>query len=187
MKLLLPLVAITLLSACAGNAQVNYYQVSMPLAAATAVSETQGTLPLQLQPVKVANYLNGAGLVMQRSEVELVVASRNLWADALDQQLYRLLAEQIRARLPGIPVATATDPAAIRLHLTIDRFHAQANGNAVISGFYSLDAPKGRITQSFSYQRPLDADGYPALVRALSHSWQQLVSDLIVHIEQQYL
>ncbi len=189
MKVLLPLVMILLLGACATPASVSYYQLTMPVPVpdAAAAEPSAKRQQLQLQPIKVANYLNGAGLVMQRSEVELVVASRNLWADALDQQLYRLLAEQIRARLPSVQLAMANDPATVRLQLSIDRFHAQANGVAIISGYYSLESGNGRTTQAFSYQQPQAADGYPALVNALSQGWQQLVSDLIFSIEQQYL
>lgn len=187
MKVLLPLMIMLLLGACATPAPVSYYQLTMPVSETSTSDNTPKRHLLQLQPIKVANYLNGAGLVMQRSEVELVVASRHLWADALDQQLYRLLAEQIRARLPGMELAMASDAATVRIQLTIDRFHAQADGVAIISGYYSLESGKDRTTQAFSYQQPLAADGYPALVSALSQGWQQLVSDLILAIEQQYL
>ena len=93
MKLLLSFIIIIGLVGCSSPQPVNYYQLTMPLPDNIASDrETAMTYQLQLAPVKVANFLNGAGLVMQRSDVELLIASRHLWADALDQQLYRLLA-----------------------------------------------------------------------------------------------
>ncbi|MAD77354.1 MAG: hypothetical protein CML20_21715 [Rheinheimera sp.] len=176
------------LVACSSPPPVSYYQLSAPQP--PRLNPEQRQIPeqsLHLQPVLVANYLNGAGLVMQRSEVELVIASRHLWADALDQQMYRLLAEQLQARIPALqlsPVSIASD---MRLQLTVDRFHAQNDGVAVISGYYTLLSGDKRATQRFSYQQPLTADGYPAMVSALSAGWQQLVDDLVEDLRQQHL
>ena len=79
MKLLLSLIMIASLYACASPSLVSYYQLTMPLAAeAEPKPQPMQKQQLQLQPIKVANYLNGAGLVMQSSEVELVISSRHL-------------------------------------------------------------------------------------------------------------
>jgi hypothetical protein len=75
----------------------------------------------------------------------------------------------------------------MQLQLNIDRFHAQDNGVTVISGYYTLQIKNKLVTKTFSYQQPLREDGYPAMVSALSTSWQQLVDQLIVDITQQYL
>ncbi|SNY53374.1 hypothetical protein SAMN06297280_2391 [Arsukibacterium tuosuense] len=188
MKLLSLIVFFIGLSACSSAPPVTYYQLTMPVPEQTnSVAQSVAKTQLQLQPVKVANYLNGAGLVMERSDVELVIASRNLWADALDQQLYRLLAEQLQARLPAFQLAPASGAGDLQLQLTVDRFHAQANGVAIISGHYTLGSGGKHATQAFSYQQPLTADGYPALVNALSLGWQQVITGLITDINQQDL
>lgn len=188
MRLLLSMVFCIGLVACSSQAPVSYYQLSMPMPEQVNPQERPvAERRLQLQSVKVANYLNGAGLVMQRSDVELIIARRHLWADALDQQLYRLLAEQLQARLQTFQLAPANGSNDMQLQLTIDRFHAQANGVAIISGQYTLSSAGSRSTRAFSYQQPLVADGYPALVNALSSGWQQLVTELIADIESQDL
>ena len=188
MKLLLTMLIVIGLVACSGPPPVSYYQLSTSQSPrANPAERLQPEYSLHLQPVMVANYLNGAGLVMQRSDVELVIASRHLWADALDQQMYRLLAEQLQARLPVVQLTPVSNAADMRLQLIIDRFHAQDNGVAVISGYYTLLSGDNRATRSFSYQQPLTADGYPAMVSALSAGWQQLVDDLMLDLKQQYL
>ena len=188
MKFLVLIVIFIGISACSSPTPVSYYQLTMAIPQqANPPEPSVAKTHLQLQPVKVANYLNGAGLVMARSDVELVIANRHLWADALDQQLYRLLAEQLQARLPAFQLAPASGADDLRLQLTIDRFHAQANGVAIISGHYSLSSGNHRANHAFNYQQPLQADGYPALVSALSTGWQRLVTELIADIEQQDL
>ncbi|MDX1538279.1 membrane integrity-associated transporter subunit PqiC [Arsukibacterium sp.] len=190
MKLLISLAIVFAigLTACSSPPPVSYYQLAIPMPARPDRAEqVQPTRTLQLQPVRVANYLNGSGLVMQRSDVELLIASRHLWADALDQQLYRLLAEQLQARLPAFQLVRGHSAADRQLQLTIDRFHAQANGVAIISGYYTLGAGSEQTSHAFSYQQPLTADGYPALVSALSTGLQQLISELITDINQRDL
>lgn len=188
MKLLLSFVVLICLGACSSPSPVSYYQLAAPPPNKLNTQQQQAAkYRLQLQPVKVANYLNGAGLVMQRSDVELIIASRHLWADALDQQLYRLLAEQLQTRLPAYQLTQVSAADDVRLQLIIDRFHALENGVAIISGHYILSTGSARTTHPFSYQQPLAADGYPALVSALSAGWQQLLIDLIADIEQQHL
>ncbi|WP_372625904.1 membrane integrity-associated transporter subunit PqiC [Arsukibacterium sp.] len=187
MKLVLTMLLVGGLVACSSPPPVSYYQLSAPPPVLNPDQRQMPQYSLHLQPVMVANYLNGAGLVMQRSEVELVIASRHLWADALDQQMYRLLAEQLQARMPALQLSPVSIAADIRLQLTVDRFHAQDDGMAVITGFYTLISGDKRASHSFSYRQPLTADGYPAMVSALSKGWQQLVDDLIAQLSQQHL
>ncbi|MDX1678585.1 membrane integrity-associated transporter subunit PqiC [Arsukibacterium sp.] len=187
-KLALLFAVILGITACSSPPPVSYYQLAVPMPAQAEPQPQPGTTKtLQLQPVRVANYLNGAGLVMQRSDVELLIASRHLWADALDQQLYRLLAEQLPPRLPAFQLFQGQGSADLKLQLTVDRFYAQANGVAIISGYYTLSSESEQTRHRFSYQQPLTADGYPALVSALSLGWQQLVDELIAQISQQDL
>ncbi|MBV2128289.1 PqiC family protein [Arsukibacterium indicum] len=188
MKLILMLAICIGVTACSSPAPVRYYQLAIPLPEqAEKAQQTAQLKALYLQPVRVANYLNGAGLVMQRSDVELIIASRHLWADALDKQLYRLVGEHLHARLPAFQRVTAGTANGLSLQLTIDRFYAQANGVAIISGHYTLSSGDEQFSRAFSYQQPLAADGYPALVSALSAGGQQLINALIADIQQKDL
>ena len=165
-----------LLAACSSQpVQIAYYQLA-PLPAVTA---TVQPLPaLQIQPLRVASYLNGSGLVLQQSAVEYQIARQHLWADALQQQMQRQLTQYLLLALPQQPLATGSAPAARQLWLEIDRFNADAAGQAVLSGRYRLSSAEREHYQPFEYQVALTADGYPAMVAALSEAWQQLLQDL---------
>ncbi len=165
-----------LLVGCSSPAsEIRYYQLATQ--AATAIDTTQKP-PLAIAPISVASYLNGSGLVLQQSAVEFSIARQHLWADALELQLQRQLTEYLLLALPKQPLAALNTPGARTLQVEIDRFYASENGQATVSGRYSLSGQRGRTTVPFSYQVALAADGYPAMVQALSIGWQQLLQEL---------
>ena len=80
------LAAAVLLGACASPVTLNYYQLP---AVTTESTHSDAAAALYVAPVQVASYLNGRGLVLQLSEVELNVARQHLWAEPLDAQVQR--------------------------------------------------------------------------------------------------
>lgn len=165
------------LAGCSSPASdIRYYQL---VAQAPITSDTTLQQPLIIAPIKVASYLNGSGLVLQQSAVEFSIARQHLWADALEQQLQRQLTEYLLLALPKQPLAAFNTAGARTLQLEIDRFYASENGQAVVSGRYTVSDLTTGTTVPFSYQVALAADGYPAMVQALSQGWQQLLQELV--------
>ncbi len=176
MKLLSVFLCTVLLSGCssAPTNQVRYYQLALtePLA-----ELSQAPITLQLKQVQVAPFLNGTGLVLRQSAVELNIARQHLWAEPLELQLNRVLQQQLRAALPAIQFQQL--PAgSLSLSIQLSQFYATEQGEAVISGFYQLGHDAAPKAQAFSYRQPLPEHGYAAMVQALSLAWQQLVTDL---------
>ena len=93
MKMLVVMLS-ALLVACSSAPPVNYYQLPTPAAAAV---KPEASKRLFVEPVQVASYLNGRGVVLQVSAVELIMARQHLWAEPLEQQLQR----QLRLHLAG--------------------------------------------------------------------------------------
>lgn len=165
-----------LVAGCSSPAtDIRYYQL---VATAPAAIDSQTQPPLIIAPIRVASYLNGSGLVLQQSAVEFNIARQHLWADALEQQLQRQLTEYLLLALPKQPLAAFNTAGARTLQLEIDRFYASENGQAVLSGRYTLSEATNSKTVPFSYQVALAADGYPAMVQALSQGWHQLLQEL---------
>ena len=82
------MVGALLLTACSSGVEnKSYYQ--LPLAAQNGVQSTasQGNRLLWVEQVAVPDYLAGNGVVYQTSDVKYVIATNNLWASPLDQQL----------------------------------------------------------------------------------------------------
>lgn len=176
MKTLFILLGLVWLSAC-GSAPTSivYYQLAP---ATELVSDTTKSGSLYLAPIRVAPYLNGSGLVVQQSEVAFAVSRQHLWVDALQQQLQRQLIDYRLRRFPAQALVLQPTKGVASLQIEIDRFYADPNGMAQLSGHYRYSLADIMQTRAFHYQVPLTAEGYPAMVAALSQAWWQLLADL---------
>lgn len=181
MKLIIIVIFMLVVGGCSSpTTQIHYYQLA-PLAIDSYENDT--TSPLALAPVRVAGYLNGSGLVIRQSAVEFAIARQHLWADALELQLQRQLSEFFLRALPAQPLVPLNTSDSRTLQLDIDRFYTDEKGIALLSGRYTLVSSQGVITtEAFSYQQPLAADGYAAMVQALSLAWHQLLHDLALKV-----
>ena len=100
---IITLAVIMLLTACSSAPDINYYQLPPVVSQATAAQEQQRLL--FVEPVQVATVLNGRGIVMQLSEVELVMARQHVWAEPLAAQLQRQVRDRILAHNPAYKAA----------------------------------------------------------------------------------
>lgn len=158
------------LTGCASPSAPSYYQLPLPEAATVNLAEN--AVAVYVAPVQVASYLNGRGLVLATSEVELAIARQHLWAEALDQQLQRQIRQRLQLLRPELSMLMQSQRDAVNLTISVERFYGQADGTALVSGRYSLSGKTG--SNAFQYKVPLQQDGYPALVAAFSQAVQQL-------------
>lgn len=168
--------AVLLVSACSGPAAVSYYQ--LPAMTSTSV-QAKAEKSFYIAPVEVASYLNGRGLVLQLSEIELNMARQHLWAEPVAQQVQRQLRELLASQLPYKAQLNA-NAADIVVSVQLDRFHGTHEGQAVLSGRYQLSQQK--TSEAFSLMVPLTEDGYPALVKALNQGLEQLSQQISLQI-----
>lgn len=174
----IPLLLLLLLGACSSQPDISYYQ----LPAVVAGNAGDNAKPLYIEPVQVAGYLNGRGLVLQVSDVELVMARQHLWAEALDQQLQRQLRDLLATGTAGFSPVLQAGADTPRLTVQLARFHGQPDGYAVISGRFAISSQPG--SQAFTLRVPLANDGYPALVTALAEGLQQLSTLISLQLQQ---
>jgi len=147
---------------------------------------TQASSALRLAPVELAGYLRGDGIVMQTGTNTVEQATRNLWAEDLGTQLYRILRDRLTGRLPGHRVIASgesvTDDLPLRrLQVTVDRFQGRYDGQAVVAGTWRLVNRSGQRLAggSFRQQHALNEDGFDALVRSLEQAWGAAIDDLL--------
>lgn len=174
---------ICFLQGCSSSVtETRYYQ--LPVIQNTAPVQGQMVIEgkLVVEPVQVANYLNGNGVVLQSSDVELTVARQHLWIDALDQQLQRQLLNQLASLLPQYQVSSLYQTDGRRLQVQVERFHGLANGKAVLSGRYNIVTGAEQQQYPFYQEIVLADDGYAALVDALGQGWQQVIKQIAEHL-----
>ena len=178
MKTWLIALATLSISACSSTVDTTYYQ--LPADSSAAANASSSTLTAASQPmlwvqqVTVPDHLAGNGVVYQTSDVKYVIASQNLWASPLDQQLQQTLVTNLSRALPGRLVsATPLSDQHDTLNVNVTGFQGRYDGKAVISGEWVLQHQGRLIKQPFNLILPQQEDGYDALVRTLAAGWQQ--------------
>jgi uncharacterized protein len=183
MRILSVVIMTMVLAACSSSVAVNYYQLSATASTASEQTAKPVRTAIFLQPVQVASYLNSKSIIMQMSAVELVLARQHLWAEPLDQQIQRKLANSLEATNPGdaqgFAIALEANTASVLVTVHVEQFHGTADGLALFKGRYSISKDGGTGQSfNFSYQLPLQADGYSALVLSLSQAVEQLAATI---------
>lgn len=172
-KHLLPLMVCMLLAACASSTTPPERYMLPSEQLSSPPSQPEGTLVLS-QP-RLAHYLDVDGIVMQLDDITLNAAREHLWAEGLERQLERRMRANLSQALPDLRVIRDENvPAeALTLRLNIDQFQGRFDGIAVASGQWQLLNAAGELLEmdNFHSETSLQTDGYPALVRALSESW----------------
>lgn len=185
-RYLLLLTVCVVISACASSVTppARYMLPSEPLA--STPSQPEGTLVLGTP--QLAHYLDVDGIVMQLDDITLNAAREHQWAEGLDRQLERRMRTHLSQALPTLRVVRteSRQPNALSLRLNIDQFQGRFDGVAVASGQWQLLNGEGELLamENFYAETALEQDGYPALVRALSESWEQAAELIANNIRQ---
>ncbi|MGL4861343.1 MAG: membrane integrity-associated transporter subunit PqiC [Enterobacteriaceae bacterium] len=175
------LVSVLLLAACSTQvAQKKYYQLPEVASEQRVALTSDSRQQLQIDRVVLSDYLNGAGIVYQSSDVQYVMANSHLWASPLEQQLRFTLQDSLTALLPGWQVSLQPlQDNPMQLSVRVTGFHGRYDGQAVIRGEWQLTTGQGKIVrQTFNLQLPQSAEGYDVLVKTLAAGWQQEAGDI---------
>lgn len=185
-RLILNVCIVLGLSACSSAVELKYYQLPVP-ASSSENTASKDAVVLIVEPVMVANYLNTNALILQTSQVELHRTQQHQWLEALDQQLNRILVNELQAKLPETSVTPAefavksATPSTQRLLVQIAEFHGTEKGMVILSGRYSWLVDGGVNLRQFRIELPQPEAGYPAMVQTMG----QAVSTLSEQIAEQ--
>lgn len=173
MKKWLVLAAACLLAACSTTENKTYYQ--LPIATGTVQNGASSSQRmLWIEQVSIPDFLAGSGVVYQTSDVQYVIASNNLWASPLDQQLRTSLVSNLSNQLPGWVVSSqplGSDQ--YTLNVSVSGFHGRYDGKVVVSGEWLLNH-QGQLTKRpFHIELAQQQDGYDAMVKTLAQAWSQ--------------
>lgn len=162
------------LTACGSSSEnKTYYQLPMAQSGAQSAT-TQGNRLLWVEQVSIPDYLAGNGVVYQTSDVQYVIASNNLWASPLDQQLRTTLVANLSSQLPGWVVAS--QPLGNNqdtLNVSVTGFHGRYDGRVIVSGEWLLNH-QGQLTKRpFHIELKQQQDGYDEMVKMLAQAWRQ--------------
>ena len=164
------------LAACSSsnNSGKAYYQLPASMQSTNPVVSQGNRQLLWVDQITLADFLSANGMVYQTSDVQYVIATNNLWASPLDQQLRNTLTANLSRALPGWIVASqplGQDQNTLSVNIT--GFHGRYDGKVIVSGEWLLRQKDEIITRPFRIELNQSADGYDAMVKTLAQAWQQ--------------
>lgn len=175
-----------LLTACSTSGdKKSYYQLPSPPQSTVAHSDAHGQHLLWVEQVTVPDYLAGNGVVYQTSDVQYVIATKNLWASPLDQQLRTTLVANLSNGLPGWVVASqplGSDQDT--LNVTVTGFHGRYDGRVIVSGEWLVNHRGQLIKRPFHIELRQQQDGYDEMVKMLAVAWQQEAASIASELKR---
>lgn len=144
---------------------------------------------LAVGPVDLPDYLRRPQIVSREGENRIKVAEFDRWAAPLNEQVERVLAENLGARMPGMVVVNYREQRfkpRYRLSMSVERFERQDGKRVQLAGRWTLaNAETGAVLQTHrdSFDVPLVGDeSYEATVAAQSKALAELadaMSDVV--------
>ena len=176
MTRLLTLLAMALLVACSSQpvAPTQYLLRS-------DLSQASGPLvpsdEFRFRSLVVADYIDQPGVVIETGAGEVRAARGHQWAEPLRRSLKTFLGTEVSARIGQDVLFNTGSDAATAIDVTIDQLHGTESGDAILVAYWRLVSGAGpdRAFQ-FTRDRPLERDGYRALVAAERELLRELAS-----------
>ena len=184
------------LAGCLGgpSAQTNFYMLSplSPSQAGTSAATAEGRIRIGLVTVVVPEYLNRNEIVVNLDNTVYRLAEFNQWAEPLNDNLTRVLEENLTNLLRGdsIDVFLASDssiPADYRLEVDVLRLDGNLGGQvALISQWALLETEEGGLIlmRRSEYQELAADQTVKELVLAQSRMIENLSRDIAAVIKK---
>lgn len=182
-RLLKALMIPLLLGGCFGrSAPVEFYMLEPEhRAGSRAAAESRvPNLPLiAVGPIRIPEYLDRPQIVTAQGRNAYRVDEQHRWAERLDDNLGRVLVKNLEMRVPARQVVANTSdriqPADFRVVVDVLEFHAEPDGQALLSAQWSIRRGNETLAGRTSTFRAAGATGdYGKMVAALNECVNRL-------------
>ena len=184
------------LAGCLGGASAptNFYMLSSlsPTPAKTPGASAEGRIRIGLATVVVPEYLNRNEIVVNLDNTVYQLAEFNQWAEPLNDNLTRVLAENLTNLLQDdtITVFLSSDsslPTDYRLEVDVLRLVGNLGGRVALVVQWALLAAEEDdliLMRRSEYQEPAADNTFKGLVLAKSRAIEKLSQDLAVAVKK---
>lgn len=182
---------------CASSAPSKFYQLN-PAGGQTNVMRDdprQGSMLVSIGPVHIPDYLDRPQIVTRSGRNELNLAEFHRWAGSLENDVNRVLVEDISSLLPAdrffvkrwTPYSESQVPVSYRVELRVDRFEGTLGDSVLLKTQWEiLSKEKGLLLKrETSVSEPVNGSSYDALVAAMSNTLERLsrtIADGIISV-----
>jgi len=140
-----------------------------------------------LSPVRVPHYVDRPQIVTATGKNVYQLSELNRWAEALDHNINRVLAQNLTFLVPAEVVFSNSSNTAervkFRLSVNILEFHVDPRGQAGLKAQWRITRQDGTaLNRQVSYQAPASTTDYSVMVRALNECLDRLSRDLAAEL-----
>ena len=179
-----------LLTGCASSPPMHYYLLDSGNANQAAISSDSQDKVIGIGPVRFPDYLDRPQIVSRSSANELVLSDTHRWAEPLEENFTRILAEHISRTLgtPSVTIEPSRNRTKLDLRISIEvvQFDSDANGDIHLVSYWRAENPDGslQVPQQRSHIQVsgYTTDNYPAIVSAMSKATAQLAAEIAASI-----
>ena len=139
-----------------------------------------------IEPIKLANYLDQPGIVLQTDKNKIQVAHYHRWAEPLGQNIHRYVSQALSDNSTDytfLKHAKFTNQVSdLVLSIDLNQFNGSSTGGAYVAGSWQLRNSKENeliLSDSFYYEKTLSESGYPELVNQLETMLNELCNDIL--------
>ncbi len=149
----------------------------------------QAKLPIALAPVRIPKYADRPQIVSATAQNTYQLSELNRWAEALDENMTRVLMENLSLLVPAEVQLTNTSnlakQAKYRIALSVLEFHVDPKGQAKLNAQWDVTQDGKKLSsQQMSYQSPASTFNYRVMVTALNECLSNLSRDIATSLRQ---
>jgi uncharacterized lipoprotein YmbA len=181
---------VVVLSSCASSPPSKFYQFSAlnGQAAEPGNSSHGGSEVVSIGPVRIPDYLDRPQIVTRSGQNELRLAEFDRWAGSIENDIIRVLAEDISAQLPEdrffvirwTPLLQSQLSSSYRVEMIVSRFDGPLDGAVTLRAQWGLfGRDKNVLVRKESViVEKVNGSGYDAYVDAMSRAIGRLGKEI---------
>jgi uncharacterized lipoprotein YmbA len=165
-----------MLAACSSSPPARFYTLNQiaPVAAPVAAAGS-GAIPVRVEPVVIPAELDRPEMVIHSDPNRVRFADLDRWAAPLDEQIRRVLSDDLAARLPSNAVADPNEPNTHEprrtLSVSISVFDADESCAVTLNASWTLHTPDAGNRSGLEHIAQPSVGTCPAsLPAAMSHA-----------------
>jgi uncharacterized lipoprotein YmbA len=178
------------LCACGSTPPSRFYTLEA-VPAADAPATEAGTIAVDVGPVEIAAGLDRAQMVTRIGPHEVELHDYSRWAEPLDDNVTRVLAEDLAVALGtqriGTVPGTETREPSWRVTVSVLRFESGADGKSLLVARWRLFKPgagEPSLTRKSVYSTPLPSPDASGIAAALSADLDALAREIAAALKQ---
>lgn len=190
--ILLGMIALSMLSyGCVSNAVLQSYYTLNPVnerGSETAAPHGQADICLSISSLEIPEYLDRPNIVTRNAQNGVKYSGRERWAGSLHDDILRVLAENLSARLHYVTVLTGrrVHPVDYWMAMSIRQFDAIPGELVYLKAIWTVYAKDGRtllLRQETSVTEPVKGSDYGMIVGAMSTALGRLSGEVAAKVQ----